>query len=121
MLKDENSCVIYDEDLVEEIIGLVEWPVVFLGYIDEEFLSLPKEILQVTMKEHQKFLSVINKETEIIDKFIVVANMLAEDGGKSIMKGNSRVLRSRLKDAKFFFKMISKLLKRKVYQVLQRI
>ena len=57
-----------DEDLVEEIIGLVEWPVVFLGYIDEEFLSLPKEILQVTMKEHQKLLSVINKKTEIIDK-----------------------------------------------------
>ena len=113
LLKDENSCVIYDEDLVEEIIGLVEWPVVFLGYIDEEFLSLPKEILQVTMKEHQKFLSVINKETETIDKFIVVANMLAEDGGKSIMKGNSRVLRSRLKDAKFFFENDIKVIKKK--------
>jgi len=65
------------------------------------------------MKEHQKFLSVINKETEIIDKFIVVANMLAEDGGKSIMKGNSRVLRSRLKDAKFFFENDIKVIEKK--------
>lgn len=103
LLINKNSFVIDDDDLIEEIVGLVEWPVVFLGYIDEEFLSLPKEILQVTMKEHQKFLSVLNKKNEIIDKFIVVSNMLAEDGGVAILKGNSRVLRSRLKDAKFFF------------------
>ena len=113
LLINENSYVIDDEDLVDEIVGLVEWPVVFLGYIDEEFLSLPKEILQVTMKEHQKFLSVVNKETEIIDKFIVVANMIAEDGGKSILQGNSRVLRSRLKDAKFFFENDTRLIEKK--------
>ena len=103
LLKNQKSSVIYDEDLLEEIIGLVEWPIVFLGKIDKEFLSLPKEILRITMKEHQKFLSVLNDNTKIIDKFIVVANMLTKDKGKSILDGNSRVLRSRLKDAKFFF------------------
>ncbi len=113
LLINENSCVIDDEDLIDEIVGLVEWPVVFLGYIDEEFLTLPKEILQVTMKEHQKFISVINKETEVIDKFIVVANMLAEDGGEAILRGNSRVLRSRLKDAKFFFENDIKVIEKK--------
>ena len=103
LLKNQDATVINDEDLLEEIVGLVEWPVVFLGNIDEEFLSLPREILRVTMKEHQKFLSVLNNKSKLIDKFIVVANILAEDGGKAILDGNSRVLRSRLKDAKFFF------------------
>ena len=103
LLKNQDSSVINDEDLLDEIVGLVEWPVVFLGYVDEEFLSLPREILRVTMKEHQKFLSVLNNKSKLINKFIVVANMLAEDGGKAILDGNSKVLRSRLKDAKFFF------------------
>ena len=103
LLKNKNSSLLFDEDLIEEIVGLVEWPVVFLGQIDKEFLYLPKEILRVTMKEHQKFLSVVNKNTNLIDQFIVVANMLAKDGGKAILDGNIRVLRSRLKDAKFFF------------------
>ena len=103
LLKNKQSSIIFDEELLEEIVGLVEWPVVFLGQIDKEFLSLPKEILRVTMKEHQKFLSVFNKNKNLIDQFIVVANMLAKDGGKAILDGNTRVLRSRLKDAKFFF------------------
>jgi len=103
LLKNKHSSIIFDEELLEEIVGLVEWPVVFLGQIDKEFLSLPKEILRVTMKEHQKFLSVFNKNKNLIDQFIVVANMLAKDGGKAILDGNTRVLRSRLKDAKFFF------------------
>ena len=55
-----NDKVLSDEELIEEIVGLIEWPVVFLGQIDKEFLTLPKEILRVTMKEHQKFLSVLN-------------------------------------------------------------
>ena len=58
------------------------------------------------MKEHQKFLSVLNENSNLIDQFIVVANMMAKDGGKAILDGNTRVLRSRLKDAKFFLKMI---------------
>ena len=103
LIKNKNSSLIFDEELIEEIVGLIEWPVVFLGQIDKEFLTLPKEILRVTMKEHQKFLSVLNENSNLIDQFIVVANMMAKDGGKAILDGNTRVLRSRLKDAKFFF------------------
>jgi len=103
LLKNTQSSLLFDEELIEDIVGLIEWPVVFLGQIDKEFLTLPKEILRVTMKEHQKFLSVFNKDTNLIDQFIVVANMIAKDGGKAILDGNTRVLRSRLKDAKFFF------------------
>ena len=103
LLRNKQNTLLFDEELIEEIVGLIEWPVVFLGQIDKEFLTLPKEILRVTMKEHQKFLSVLNKNSNLIDQFIVVANMMAKDGGKAILDGNTRVLRSRLKDAKFFF------------------
>ena len=103
LLRNKQNTLLFDEELIEEIVGLIEWPVVFLGQIDKEFLTLPKEILRVTMKEHQKFLSVLNENSNLIDQFIVVANMMAKDGGKAILDGNTRVLRSRLKDAKFFF------------------
>jgi len=103
LLRDKQNTLLFDEELIEEIVGLIEWPVVFLGQIDKEFLTLPKEILRVTMKEHQKFLSVLNENSNLIDQFIVVANMIAKDRGKAILNGNTRVLRSRLKDAKFFF------------------
>ena len=103
LVRDGKSTIIQDASLLNEVAGLVEWPVVLMGSIDKEFLKLPREILQVSMREHQKFFSVINSDNGEIYKFIVVVNLECEDGGKRILEGNSRVLRSRLRDAKFFF------------------
>jgi len=98
-----------DVGLLEEVAGLAEWPVVLVGTIEDEFMALPPEILQTYMRTHQKYfaLKVPPKgETEgarLAPKFVLVANMLAEDGGKEIVAGNERVLRARLSDAKFFW------------------
>jgi len=81
----------------------VEWPVVLMGVIGEEFLGLPAEVLQTSMKEHQKFFSVRNPKTGRIERFITVANIEAADGGAAILKGNQKVLAARLSDARFFW------------------
>ncbi len=103
LLKGCNANIVSDDALLSEVAGLVEWPVVLMGEIDKEFLTLPREILQVSMREHQKFFSITNNNSGLIYKFIVVGNIDAKDNGKSVLNGNSRVLRSRLRDAKFFF------------------
>ncbi len=103
LAEEQEAELIRDDSLLDEVAGLVEWPVILMGDIDEEFLTLPREILQVSMREHQKFFSVISADTGLLCKFVVVANLEARDGGKSVLEGNSRVLRSRLRDAKFFF------------------
>ena len=93
-----------DEGLLEEVSGLVEWPVVLVGEIDQAFMDLPPEILRTSMRMHQKYFSLRKPETfELANKFIVVANMVTEDGGKAIIAGNERVLRARLADGKFFW------------------
>ncbi len=97
-----NLELVHDEELLEEIVGLVEWPVPIIGEIEESFQSLPEEVLKTTIKVHQKYLSVRNTNTGKITNFYAVANFLAPDGGKSIIKGNQRVLASRLSDAQFF-------------------
>jgi glycyl-tRNA synthetase beta chain len=95
--------VVEDQGLLREVAGLVEWPVVLMGAIDEEFLELPAEVLQTSMKEHQKFFSVKNPKTGRIEKFITVANRETKDQGATILAGNQKVLSARLADAKFFW------------------
>ena len=95
--------VIEDNGLLSEIAGLVEWPVVLMGEIGEEFLSLPPEVLQTSMKEHQKFFSVRDPKTGKIVKFVTVANRETADNGATILAGNQKVLTARLSDAKFFW------------------
>ncbi|WP_420325726.1 glycine--tRNA ligase subunit beta [Mameliella sp.] len=95
--------VVEDQGLLREVAGLVEWPVVLMGDIAEEFLGLPPEVLQTSMKEHQKFFSVKNPATGRIEKFVTVANIEASDNGATILAGNQKVLAARLSDAKFFW------------------
>jgi len=95
--------VVEDRALLAEIAGLVEWPVVLMGQIGEEFLGLPPEVLQTSMKEHQKFFSVRNPKSGRIERYITVANRETADDGATILHGNGKVLRARLSDAKFFW------------------
>jgi glycyl-tRNA synthetase beta chain len=95
--------VVDDKGLLAEVAGLVEWPVGLMGQIDDEFLSLPPEVLQTSMKEHQKFFSVKNPKTGRIERFITVANRETSDNGATILAGNQKVLSARLADAKFFW------------------
>ena len=95
--------VVEDAGLLAEVAGLVEWPVVLMGEIGIDFLALPAEVLQTSMREHQKFFSVKNPKTGCIERFITVANNAPQDGGTLILKGNQKVLSARLSDAKFFW------------------
>ncbi|RWR51853.1 glycine--tRNA ligase subunit beta [Sinirhodobacter ferrireducens] len=92
-----------DRGLLAEVAGLVEWPVALMGDIAETFLGLPPEVLQTSMKEHQKFFSVKNPKTGRIEGFVTVANRETADHGATILKGNLKVLSARLSDAKFFW------------------
>jgi glycyl-tRNA synthetase beta chain len=95
--------LVEDKGLLAEVAGLVEWPVVLLGDIDAEFLELPPEVLQTSMREHQKFFSVRNPKTGRIEGFVTVANRETADHGATILAGNQKVLSARLADAKFFW------------------
>ncbi|GHF53088.1 glycine--tRNA ligase subunit beta [Seohaeicola zhoushanensis] len=95
--------VVEDKGLLAEVAGLVEWPVVLMGPIGEDFLHLPAEVLQTSMREHQKFFSVKNPKTDRIERFITVANRETADNGATVLAGNRRVLSARLSDARFFW------------------
>jgi glycyl-tRNA synthetase beta chain len=95
--------LVADEGLLAEVAGLVEWPVVLMGEIGEAFLDLPPEVLQTSMKEHQKFFSVRNPKSGRIERFVTVANRQTADDGATILAGNQKVLAARLSDAKFFW------------------
>ncbi|MEE3359609.1 MAG: glycine--tRNA ligase subunit beta [Pseudomonadota bacterium] len=95
--------VVEDRGLLAENAGLVEWPVTLMGAIADEYLSLPPEVLQTSMKEHQKFFSVKNPSNGRIERFITVANRKTSDNGATILAGNLKVLSARLADAKFFW------------------
>jgi glycyl-tRNA synthetase beta chain len=95
--------VVEDQGLLAEVAGLVEWPVVLMGTIDDAFLGLPPEVLQTSMREHQKFFSVRNPKTGRIERFITVANVETRDQGATILAGNQKVLSARLSDARFFW------------------
>jgi glycyl-tRNA synthetase beta chain len=95
--------LVEDKGLLAEVAGLVEWPVPLMGRIADDFLHLPPEVLQTSMKEHQKFFSVRNPKTGRIEAFVTVANTQPADHGATILKGNQKVLAARLSDARFFY------------------
>jgi len=96
--------LVEDAGLLTEIAGLVEWPVVLTGSFDQAFLAMPPEIVRATIRNNQKCFVLRDPRTsQLVDKFILVANIEAEDGGKAIIAGNERVIRARLADAKFFY------------------
>lgn len=95
--------IVPDEGLMTELAGLVEWPVPLMGVIEQRFLDLPPEVLQTSMKEHQKFLSARNPKTGRIEGYVTVANIETPDHGATILAGNQRVLAARLSDAAFFW------------------
>lgn len=95
--------LVEDRGLLTEVAGLVEWPVVLMGRIEERFLGLPPEVLQTSMREHQKFFSVRDPKRGQIVGFVTVANIEAADGGATILAGNQKVLAARLSDAVFFW------------------
>ncbi|HUU65808.1 MAG TPA: glycine--tRNA ligase subunit beta [Methyloceanibacter sp.] len=98
----QGLSLIEDEALLAENAGLTEWPVVLMGEFDADFLSVPPEVLATSMKAHQKCFS-LTKGDELANRFILVANLEAKDGGQKITEGNERVIRARLADAKFFY------------------
>ncbi|MGN7870242.1 glycine--tRNA ligase subunit beta [Paracoccus sp. 22332] len=95
--------IVPDDGLLSEVAGLVEWPVPLMGVIEDRFLDLPPEVLQTSMKEHQKFFSAKNPKTGRIEGFVTVANIETPDDGATILAGNQRVLAARLSDAAFFW------------------
>jgi len=96
--------LVADEGLVAETAGLVEWPVVLMGAFDEAFLQIPEEVIRATIRNNQKcFVLRDGAHAKLVNKFLLVANLEAEDGGKAIVAGNERVIRARLADARFFY------------------
>ena len=96
--------LIEDQGLLDEVSGLVEWPVVLMGSFDESFLSIPGEVIRATIRNNQKCFVVNDPKTgKLANRFILVANIEASDGGAAIIAGNERVIRARLSDAKFFY------------------
>ena len=91
-----------DEGLMDEVAGLVEWPVPLIGTIDAAFMDVPAEVLITSMKVHLRYFAT-EKAGALANRFVVVANTIARDGGSTIVTGNERVLRARLADAKFFW------------------
>ena len=96
--------MIPDEGLLDEVAGLAEWPVVLIGAIEDQFMDVPPEILQTSMRTHQKYFSLRDPKTgKMANRFALVAATVASDAGREIVAGNERVLRARLSDAKFFW------------------
>ena len=99
----EGLTVRDDPGLLDEVAGLVEWPVPLMGRIDGEFMAVPEEVLVTSTRSHQKYLTLLDADGGLAPRFVVVANLEADDGGKEIVAGNERVLRARLSDARFFW------------------
>ncbi|MFC0239377.1 glycine--tRNA ligase subunit beta [Rhodopseudomonas telluris] len=100
----QNYALVEDAGLLDEVSGLVEWPVPLMGSFDEAFLSIPDEVIRATIRANQKCFVVADPATgKLANKFILTANIEASDGGAAITAGNERVIRARLSDAKFFY------------------
>ncbi len=96
--------VIEDDALIKETAGLVEWPVVLMGAFDESFLDVPPEVIVTSIKQHQKCFALKDGKTgRLANRYLLVANMVARDGGQQIVQGNNKVIAARLADAKFFW------------------
>ena len=98
-----GAVIVRDDALVQEVCGLVEWPVPMIGKIDVDFMSLPPEVRELSMKVNQKYFALRDAEGRPAPYFAFVANLEAPDGGAAIIAGNERVLRARLADARHFW------------------
>ena len=104
LIKNKETKILEDEILLNEVLGLAEFPSVLEGSISEEFMSLPREVLSTAMRVHQKYFSIIDKNDNLLPKFLFISNSLPDKVRDSnIIKGNERVLKARLSDAKFFW------------------
>ncbi|MGE3873081.1 MAG: glycine--tRNA ligase subunit beta [Parvibaculaceae bacterium] len=101
--------LIEDEALLKETAGLVEWPVVLMGSFDESFLDVPPEVIVTSIKQHQKCFALRDGKTrKLANRYLLVSNMIASDGGERIVQGNNKVIAARLADAKFFWEQDKK-------------
>ncbi|MDO5531027.1 glycine--tRNA ligase subunit beta [Sutterella sp.] len=98
-----SATAIMPEDLLEEVTALTEWPVIYESTFEKEFLSVPEECLILTMQLNQKYFALRDAEGKLMNRFLLVSQLVAKDGGKAISEGNARVVRARLADAKFFY------------------
>jgi glycyl-tRNA synthetase beta chain len=104
LAKEHKLALVEDEALLSENAGLTEWPTVLMGSFDEAFLAVPAECLMVSMKQHQKCFSLKHPRSgKLANKFLLVSNLVAKDGGAQIIAGNEKVIAARLSDAKFFW------------------
>lgn len=103
LAKSVGCKLLEDDGLLNEVAGLAEYPVPLLGKIDDEFMSVPQEVLITSMRANQKYFCMTDDSGKMAPYFVVVANMKTADGGKEIVAGNERVLRARLSDARFFW------------------
>jgi glycyl-tRNA synthetase beta chain len=103
LAKSENLTVKDDPGLLDEVAGLVEWPVTRMGRIDPSFMDIPPEVLTTAMRSHQKYFSLLDSAGKLAPRFILVANRETPDGEKKVVAGNERVLKARLSDARFFW------------------
>ncbi|MBN9413705.1 MAG: glycine--tRNA ligase subunit beta [Candidatus Paracaedimonas acanthamoebae] len=108
LAEDKGLSIYPDPGLLEEVTGLVEWPEAHLGQIDPEFMMLPKEVLITSMRVHQRYFALVDAQGQLAPYFILISNIKAKDGGKTLVQGNERVLRARLADAKFFYQQDQK-------------
>jgi glycyl-tRNA synthetase beta chain len=109
LAREHKLALVEDEALLAENAGLTEWPTVLMGSFEEAFLSVPAECLMLSMKQHQKCFALKHPRSgRLANKFLLVSNLLARDGGKQIIAGNEKVIRARLSDAKFFWEQDQK-------------
>ena len=93
-----------DKGLLEEVSGLVEWPTVLMGTFEEDFLDIPREVIQLTIRDNQKcFVLKKQNSDDLVNRFMLVSNIVASDGGAEVVRGNGKVVNARLSDAKFFW------------------
>jgi glycyl-tRNA synthetase beta chain len=103
LARTESLAIRPDAALLDEVVGLVEWPIVLMGRIDAAYMDLPPEVLTTAMRSHQKYFALQDGEGKLAPRFLVVSNMETRDHGATIVAGNERVLRARLADAQFFW------------------
>ena len=102
LAKEINGIAVLEDDLLDEVAALNEWPVPLMGKFDEHFLSIPAQALISSMKEHQKYFHVLDAKDQLLPAFITVANIESTDPAQ-VIDGNERVIRPRLADAAFFY------------------
>ncbi|KAB7739911.1 glycine--tRNA ligase subunit beta [Parvibaculum sedimenti] len=108
LAQDAGLHLVEDDALLAEVAGLVEWPVPLIGKIDDQFMSVPQEVLTSTMRANQKYFALTDDAGKLAPRFIVISNLIAQDGGEAIVNGNERVLRARFSDARFLWEQDKK-------------